>query len=172
MSSERIRSLIFVLLPFAFCALPFAFPQPSPQGRYVLAVQYPPELKITMPFFRTGIADKLDAEGEVKRSKPREKPSVKVQVELKDAPAPSSIKPEYQAYVLWAVNEKTEFVKLGVLNKKVETETPLLAFGMVISAEPDPNADQPKGAFVLETGLPDKKTRYFGMIRVYYEGKK
>ena len=48
-------------------------------------------------------------------------------------------------------------------------ETPLPAFGMVISLEPDPKADQPKGAFVLETGLPDKKTRYFGMTRVYYD---
>ena len=159
------------LLPFAFCFLPFAFSQ-APQGRSVLAVQYPPELKIVMPFFRTGVLDKIDAEGEVKRSKPRAKPSVKVEVDLKGAPSPSSVKPEYQAYVLWAVTEKAEFVKLGVLNKKVETETPPLAFGMVISAEPDPNAAQPKGVFVLETGLPDKKTRYFGMTRVYYEGKK
>jgi hypothetical protein len=162
-----------VFLTLALCVLPFAFPQ-APQGRYVLAVQYPPELKIKMPFFRTGAVsnDKLDAEGEVRRSKPREKPSVRVEVELKGAPPPSSVKPEYRGYVLWAVTEKAEFVKLGVLDKKVETDTPVLAFGMVISLEPDPDAAQPKGAFVLETGLPDKKTRYFGMTRVYYDEKK
>ena len=167
-----VRGLIFVLLPFAFCALPFAFSQTPAQGRFVLAVQYPPEQKIEMPFFRTGAVDKLDANGWVRRPKPRVSAPTKLEVSLKDAPAPSSVKPEYQAYVLWAVTEKGEFVKLGPLGGKLETQTELTAFGMVISLEPDLNATRPKGLFVLETGLPDAKHRYFGMVRVYYEGKK
>ena len=157
---------------FAFCLLTSAFSQAAAQGRFVLAVQYSPEQKIEMPFFRTGAVDKLDANGWVRRPKPRVSAPTKLEVSLKDAPSPSSVKPEYQAYVLWAVTEKAEFVKLGVISGKLETQTDQTAFGMVISLEPDPNATRPKGVFVLETGLPDKKTRYFGMVRVYYEGKK
>ncbi|MGH8758834.1 MAG: hypothetical protein ACREVW_04875, partial [Burkholderiales bacterium] len=60
------RTLFLLLLPFAFCFLPFAFSQDS---RFVLVIQFPPDQKIRLPFFRTGALDKIDAEGEVRRKK-------------------------------------------------------------------------------------------------------
>ena len=136
-------------------------------GRFILAHQYPPDQRVTLPFFRTGALDKIDGEATVHRKK-----TVRVKMELKDAPAPSSVKPEYRAYVLWAVGPKGEFVKLGEIEKNLAIETSLLAFGLVVSLEADPQASKPSGIFVLETGLPQRKTSFFGMTKVFYTGKK
>ena len=81
------------------------------------------------------------------------------------------MKPEYRAYVLWAVDAKGRLTNLGEATKGLELETPLKAFGLVISLEADAKSAQPAGLFVLESHLPDKKTRYFGMIKVFYPGR-
>jgi hypothetical protein len=140
----------------------------QPPERFVLVIQYPPDQKIKLPFFRTGGAEKISAEGEVRRRQ-----ATRVKVELKDAPAPSAVHPQAQSWVLWAVDADGAFTRLGSFDgKNLDVETPLTSFGLVISAEPDAAASAPKGVFVLETHFPDKKTRYFGMTKVVYSGKK
>ncbi len=151
--------------PLASSLKPQASP-PEAGKRFVLVIQYPFDQKIKLPLFRTGALEKVDGEATVRRKK-----STVVEVELADAPQPSSVKPEYQAYVLWAVEANGNLVNLGAFEKnRAEVTTRLQAFGLVVSLEPDPRAAKPKGLFVLESHLPAKRTRFFGMQKVFYAG--
>ncbi len=153
---------VLLLLGFAIGTLLLA-----QEPRFIMAMQYPPDQRVTLPFYRTGALDKIDGEATVHRKK-----TVRVKMDLKDAPPPSSVKPEYKGYVLWAVDPKAKFVRLGELSKNLAVETSLLSFGLVVSLEADPEASKPSGMFVLETGLPQRKTAYFGMTKVVYTGQK
>lgn len=158
------RRFHFCLLPLAFCLLPFVA---AAADRTVVVLQFPPDQKVGLSFYRTGAVEKIDGTAEVRRSFKKSN-STKVEVSIKDAPAPSSVKPEYQAYVAWAVDAKGGFTRLGAISKDLKVETPLKAFGIVISLEANPEAAAPTGLFVLESEFPDKKNSFFGMTKVVY----
>ena len=134
------KRLLFCLLVCAVC-LCWA-------DRTILILQFPPDFKVDLNLFRTGAVERIDGSAEVKRNKDNKKPT-RVEVSIKDAPAPSSVKPEYQAYVVWAIDGKANFVNLGTISKNLKTDTALKSFGILVSAEADPTAKSPKGTFVL-----------------------
>ena len=162
-NKQRFRH--FCLLIFDFCFLISGVAYAA--DRSVLVLQYPPEIKVPLTLFRTGVLDKIDGEAEIRREFKHEK-TTKVSVTIKNVPAPSSVKPEYTTYVVWAVDEKGGFTKFGATMKDVKLDTPLIAFGIVVSLEADANVAKPAGPFVLESQFPDKKNSFFGMTRVVY----
>lgn len=136
-----------------------------PGKRMVQAVQFPYDLKVKFTLFPTGRAKGVGGSAEVRRRKK----GIEVEVNLEEAPPASEIKPEYRAYVVWALTPAGKFVSLGSLERKgtVKTVTQLPAFGIVVSAEPDAKATAPTDA-VLESGMPEAKVRYYPIQRVYY----
>jgi len=154
----------FCLLIFASCFLISAL---CAADRTILILQFPPDLKIALNLFRTGAIEKIDGAAEVKRNADNKKPT-RVNVSIKDAPAPSSVKPDFQAYVVWAIDGKANFTNLGTISKDLKADTPLKSFGIVISLEANPTAKTPKGLFVLESQFPEKKNSFFGMTKVVY----
>lgn len=159
-----IRKLALVSALAAACLVLATY---AAADRTVLVLQFPPDFKVSLNLFRTGAVDKIEGSAEVKRNKDNKQPT-RVNVSMKDAPAPSSIKPEYQAYVVWAIDGKAKFVNLGTITKDLKADTSLKSFGLVISAEADPKAASPKGTFVLESQFPEKKNSFFGMTKVVY----
>ena len=135
--------------------------------RTVLILQFPPDQRVSLTLYKTGAIDKIEGEAEVKYEFKGSRTS-KINVAIKDAPAPSSIKPEYQAYVVWTVDAKGNLVNIGAISKDLKVTSPLKAFGLVISAEASANVKAPKGTFVLESGFPGKKNSFYGMTKVVY----
>lgn len=136
-----------------------------PGRRMVQAVQFPYDMKVKFTLFPTGRAKDMGGSAEVRRRKK----GVEVEVGVDEAPPASQIKPEYRGYVIWALTPAGKFVPLGSLERKgtVKTTTNLPAFGIVVSAEADLKATSPTDP-VLESGMPDAKSRYYPIQRVYY----
>ncbi len=119
---------------------------------------------MTLPLYRTGALEKIAGEATVVRKR-----VTRVTARLESLPEPSSVGPEYRAFVLWAVDSKARLRNLGALWKgEAKIETPLQTFGLVVSLEADPQAREPKGLFVLESHFPEKKSSFFGMEKVFY----
>lgn len=141
----------------------------SAADRTVMVLQFPPDQKVALELYRTSAVNKIDGSAEVRRQfKKADKRVTRVEISIKDAPSPSSIKPEYQAYVAWAVNEKGALTRLGAISKDLKTETQLISFGIVISAEANAEVTTPAGVFVLESEFPVKKGSFYGMTKVVY----
>jgi len=138
-----------------------------PGKRMVLAVQYPFEQKVEFNLFPTGRIPDLKGSAEVRRRKD----AVHLKVEL-DGPPPSQLKPEYRAYVVWAVTPAGRFHRLGTLTSgKLKTKTSVRSFGLVITAEADPHRSAAPGKVeaVMESGLPSAKRRIYPMEKVLYQ---
>jgi hypothetical protein len=154
-----VLSLVFLSVSAAYAA-----------DRTVYVLQFPPDQDVSLNLYRTGATDKIEGSADVKHHfKKTKSRTTRVELTVKGAPAPSSLKPELQAYIAWAVDAKGGFTRLGLLaGKELKVETELQSFGIVISAEADPQATTPKGVFVLESEFPQKKNSFFGMTKVVY----
>src|SRR5208282_1415820 len=118
--------------------------------RTVYVLQFPPDQDVSLVLYRTGVTEKIEGTADVRhRFRKAKERTTTVEISIKGAPAPSDLKPGLQAYVVWAVDAKGGFTRLGVMGgKAMKAETELQSFGVVISAEPDPLAAAPKGVFV------------------------
>ncbi|GEM_PF-3809311 len=138
--------------------------------RSVYVLQFPPDQDVSLVLYRTGVLDHIEATADVKHKfKKTRNRTTSVEISVHNLPAPSDVKPEFKVWVAWAVDAKGGFTRLGLIaGKEMKAETELQSFGIVISAEPDPPGDQPKGVFVLESEFPVKKNSFFGMTKVVY----
>jgi len=139
--------------------------------RTVYVLQFPPDQVVSLNLYRTGVVEKIEGAAEVRhRFKKTKERTTSVEISMKGAPPPSDVKPGLTAYVAWAVDAKGALTRLGLFANKggLKAETELQSFGIVISAEPDPEAIAPKGVFVLESEYPVKKNSFFGMTKVVY----
>jgi hypothetical protein len=159
----RIRGYICVL------SLALLLASLAQADRTVYVLQFPPDQDISLNLYRTGAVEKIEGTADVKhRFKKAKERTTSVEITL-HAPAPSDVKPEFKAYVAWAVDAKGALSRLGqIAGKELKVETELQSFGIVISAEVDPLAASPKGVFVLESEFPIKKNSFFGMTKVVY----
>ena len=99
--------LVF-LLPFARAA-----------DRSVYILQFPPDQDVSLNLYRTGVAAKMEGAADVKhRFKKAKERTTRVELSMKGAPPPSDLKPEFQAYVAWAVDAKGGFTRLGQIAGK------------------------------------------------------
>lgn len=136
--------------------------------RFVMVLQYPPDQKVLLTLYRTGAIERIEGEAEIKREFKHDR-ITKVAITIKDTTPPPDVKPGYASYVAWLVDAKGGFTRVGAFEgKEVKFETPMIAFGIVISLETDAAATAPKGLFVMESQFPDKKNSFFGMIKVVY----
>lgn len=81
-------------------------------------------------------------------------------VRLTGVPEPSSLKPEYTRYVLWAATpDRRHIVNIGQLrvdekkNAAIKTLTPLRSFILFITAEPSGEVMQPGPDVVFDSSL-------------------
>jgi outer membrane protein OmpA-like peptidoglycan-associated protein len=84
---------------------------------------------------------------------------IRVSAEFKHLPPPSSFGSEYLAYVMWAISPDRAPVNLGELARdgeraKIDVVRKRGSFGLVVTAERDPDVEQPAGEVVLESGVP------------------
>src|ERR1039458_344131 len=161
----RIRGYLYLL---SVALLVPSFAQAADRTVYVL--QFPPDQDISLVLYRTGVVPKIEGTADVKhRFKKARQRTTSVEISMHGAPAPSDVKPEFKAYVAWAVDAKGGLTRLGqIAGKELKVETELQSFGLVISVETDPLAESPKGLFVLESEFPVKKNSFFGMTKVVY----
>ena len=129
----RIRGYICVL------SLALLLASLAQADRTVYVLQFPPDQDISLNLYRTGAVEKIEGTADVKhRFKKAKERTTSVEITL-HAPAPSDVKPEFKAYVAWAVDAKGALSRLGqIAGKELKVETELQSFGIVISAEADP----------------------------------
>jgi len=82
-----------------------------------------------------------------------------VELEADQMPAAAELGVAGGQYVLWAVSQEKQIVSLGPLplsGKKIKSraQVPFRIFGLMVTAESDPQAKSPSGAVALESRLP------------------
>jgi hypothetical protein len=84
-----------------------------------------------------------------------------LEVKLSNVPDPSSLKPEYTRYVLWAATpDRQQVINVGQLrmngsNAQINTLTPLRSFVLFITAEPAGDVSAPGPDTIFEAARID-----------------
>ncbi|HWP85332.1 MAG TPA: hypothetical protein VNN17_09095 [Terriglobia bacterium] len=150
-----------------------AHPVPAPAERLpnnawqLLAVGYPEDREVEV---RLGGAEKtLIAKG---RGKVRWKNGTStVELRLEDLSGPEEVGWTGRQYILWAVDHEKRIVNLGrvPLNSheaKWRLQVPFRIFGLLVTAETDPQAATPSVHVALESLLPTNPTLVVPAFRV------
>ena len=121
----------------------------------LLAVAYPPDRDVSVVL--GGAERTLTSKGICKVK--WQDGSASMEIEVEDLPAPSEIEWGGRQYVLWAIDSEKRSVNLGTvpLNKqdaKWKVQVSSRVFGLLVTAEENPQAEAPSGAVVMESLLP------------------
>ncbi len=94
-----------------------------------------------------------------------------VQLEVKNLPSPEQLGWSGKQYMLWAIDSDKRAVNLGLLPIKGKDaswkgQVPLRIFGLLITAEKNPQASTPSDAVVMESLLPRDPSLVVPVFRV------
>ena len=161
--SPRIVFLLVYLL-----ALPFLRAGELPNQLWeVLVVSYPPDRTVSVTL---GGGEKTLTSKGICEVRWRDDVAA-VAVEVENLPAPHEIGWPGRQYVLWAVDSEKRMLNLGVVplaknEAKWRLQVPFRTFGLLVTAESDPQADAPSAAVVLESLLPTNPSLVVPVLRV------
>ena len=99
---------------------------------------------------------------------------IQIIASVKDMPPASTFGGEYLTYVLWGISPEGRATNLGELllkNKKAKLEVSesLMAFGLVVTAEPYFAVSQPSDAVVMENKVNKKTSPQVELVEAKYE---
>ena len=89
----------------------------------------------------------------------------RIEAEFENLSAPSQFGPEYLTYIFWAISPDGKATNLGELivkdgKSEIETNTPLQALSLLVTAEPYFAVSQPSNVVILENAIkPDNKEK-------------
>jgi len=121
----------------------------------LLAVAYPPDRDVSVTL---GGAEKTLTSKGICKVKWRENAAT-MEIEVEKLPPSHEIGGAGSQYVLWAVDSEKRVVNLGRVplsgqNAKWQVQVPFRIFGLLVTAEANPQAEVPGTAVVLESLLP------------------
>ncbi len=89
----------------------------------------------------------------------------KIEAEFENLASPTQFGPEYLTYIFWAISPDGKATNLGELivkngKSEIESQTPLQALSLLVTAEPYFAVSQPSNVVVLENAIkPDNKEK-------------
>jgi hypothetical protein len=137
------------------------------QGWEVFAIAYPDDRDVTVTL--GGGEKTLTARGECKVRWRENIASLELEVE--GLPAPAQAGWTGSQYVLWAIDSEKKIVNLGSVPLNSDeaewtAQAPFRIFGLLVTAETDPQASSPSSAVALESLLPTDPKLVVPVFRV------
>lgn len=98
----------------------------------------------------------------------------KIEAEFKNLTAPAQFGPEYMTYILWAISPDGRATNLGELivkngKSQLDTQTPLQALSLLVTAEPYFAVSQPSNVVILENAIKPGNKDKIELIDAKYE---
>ncbi len=157
-----ISKLIILFLVFGLCTA-FVFAQ-SGSKKDVLALSYPMDKEVKVPFRSNGGYAGLKALAKIKREP---KKGTKINIEASNLPQVFDFGSIYTTYILWAIGTDGSISRLGEMKSKskgttsgkLEVNTPLETFALIITAEPHQKVHKPSNKMILENLTPAEASK-------------
>lgn len=129
--------------------------------RSTIAITYPLDQTIEVPFHGTTRLPRLKGSAKVKRQGRR---GTRVELNIDNLPRAYELGGVYTTYVLWAISPDGHVDNLGeikrsgsgVIDSKIDVTTPLQTFALVVTAEPHFLVHSPSRMVVMENMAPAK----------------
>ena len=139
-----------------------------PDGQWeLLAIAYPPERTVSVIL---GGAEKTLTSKGVCHVKWHDKAAT-MEIQIENLPSAQEIGWSGQQYILWAIDPERRAVNLGLVplskkNAKWKVQVPIRVFGLLVTAEKNPQAERPSAAVALESLLPSDRYLVVPVVRV------
>ena len=129
--------------------------------RTTIAITYPLDQTIEVPFHGTTRLPRLKGSAKVRRQGRR---GTRVELNIDNLPRAYELGGVYTTYVLWAISPDGHVDNLGeikrsgsgVIDSKIDVTTPLQSFALVVTAEPHFLVHSPSRMVVMENMAPAK----------------
>ena len=149
-------SIIAMLLTVSILAAS-AFAQ-SDNRRTTIAITYPLDQTIDVPFRGTTRLPRLKGDAKVRRQGRR---GTRVTLSIDNMPRAYELGSVYTTFVLWAISPEGRVDNMGeikrsgsmVVDSKIDVTTPLQTFALIVTAEPHYLVDKPN-TIVSRNGIP------------------
>src|SRR5436853_6808286 len=156
---QAISRLIATLAILVFSS--FAVFSQSDVTRTTLAITYPLDQTIEVPFHGTTRLPRLEGAATVRRQGRR---GTRVTLAIDNLPRAYELGGVYTTYVLWAISPDGHVDNLGeikrsgsgLIDSKIDVTTPLQNFALIITAEPHFLVHAPSRMVVMENLAPAK----------------
>src|SRR5437773_1497270 len=127
--------------------------------RTTIAITYPLNQTIEVPFHGTTRLPRLKGDAKVRRQGRR---GTRVELSLDNLPRAYELGSVYTTFVLWAISPEGHVDNLGeikrsgsmVVDSKIDVTTPLQTFALILTAEPHFMVQSPSRMVVLENQKP------------------
>src|SRR5438552_5905456 len=154
----------------------------SDTTRTTLAITYPLDQTIEVPFHGTTRLPRLKGDATVRRQGRR---GTRVTLAIDNLPRAYELGSVYTTYVLWAISPDGHVDNLGeikrsgsgLIDSKIDVATPLQTFALIVTAEPHFLVHSPSRMVVMENLAPEKirdaqlettKIQYIGNTSDYF----
>ncbi|HEY6045514.1 MAG TPA: OmpA family protein [Pyrinomonadaceae bacterium] len=172
----RLRNLSKITV--AFLAISMLAGSSFAQGdnrRTTIAITYPLDQTIEVPFRGTTRLPRLRGDAKVKRQGRR---GTRVVLDIENMPRAYELGGAYTTFVLWAISPDGHVDNLGeikrsgsmVVDSKIDVTTPLQTFALIVTAEPHFLVQVPSRMVVLENIKPITRDADIATVPVQYLG--
>src|SRR5215510_3449825 len=144
--------------------------------RTTIAITYPLDQTIEVPFHGTTRLPRLKGNAKVRRQGRR---GTRVELNIENLPRAYELGSVYTTYVLWAISPDGHVDNLGeikrsgsmIIDSKIDVTTPLQNFALIVTAEPHFLVHVPSRMVVLENLSPTRaKGAQLETSRIQYIG--
>jgi outer membrane protein OmpA-like peptidoglycan-associated protein len=144
--------------------------------RSTIAVTYPLDQTIEVPFHGTTRLPRLKGSAKVRRQGRR---GTRVELHIENLPRAYELGSVYTTYVLWAISPDGHVDNLGeikrsgsmIIDSKIDVTTPLQTFALIVTAEPHFLVHVPSRMVVLENLAPKSmRDAHVEIARIQYIG--
>jgi outer membrane protein OmpA-like peptidoglycan-associated protein len=147
----------------------------SDATRKTLAITYPLDKEIEVPFHGTTRLPRLKGDAYVKRQGRR---GTRVTLSIDNLPRAYELGSVYTTFVLWAISPDGHVDNLGeikrsgsgIIDSKIDVTTPLQTFALVVTAEPHFLVHAPSRMVVMENLAPANKSVQVETATIQYIG--
>src|SRR3989449_11606299 len=154
---HAISSLIATVAILVFSSLTVL--SQSDSTRTTLAITYPLDQTIEVPFHGTTRLPRLKGSAKVRRQGRR---GTRVELNIDNLPRAYELGGVYTTYVLWAISPDGHVDNLGeikrsgsgIIDSKIDVTTPLQTFALILTAEPHFLVHSPSRMVVMENLAP------------------
>ncbi len=159
-----------------FLALAVTVPAQNDSRRTTIAITYPLNQTIEVPFRGTTRLPRLKGDAKVRRQGRR---GTRVELSIDNMPRAYELGSVYTTFVLWAISPTGHVDNLGeikrsgsmVVDSKIDVTTPLQSFALIVTAEPHFLVRAPSRMVVLENLKPaTPRDAQVEVVQVQYIG--
>ncbi|HXT64711.1 MAG TPA: OmpA family protein [Pyrinomonadaceae bacterium] len=172
----KVARLLKPSIAILFLALAIVVPAQNDSRRTTIAITYPLNQTIEVPFHGTTRLPRLKGDAKVRRQGRR---GTRVELNIDNMPRAYELGSVYTTFVLWAISPSGHVDNLGeikrsgsmVVDSKIDVTTPLQSFALIVTAEPHFLVRAPSRMVVLENLKPaTPKDAQVEIVPVQYIG--